>query len=300
MTVLSIKRDWGPNVNIVRIVTNSSPQDVATTGWLGIPAIAQSIIDVNNGPFEWDVSDVVLIHFVDPVTGDFFAGANFYIIFPDFLSLNPLTPIFPNLQNIVAHAGGGQALATQLNIGINVISTVATPGDSVKLPTDVLGQTVIVYNAGANPTNIFPSVGDSINGGSANAPISLPAGQMMVFYGVSTTNWVSESSIQPIYRTTTGLAAHAGGGQALATPLSYGTDVITVCDTLNDSVILPTPVLGQTVIVINRGAAACDVFPGVGEKINNGAANAPYSLAVNTLTAFYGMLFDTWFTLKTA
>jgi hypothetical protein len=300
MRVFSIQRDYGPNVSIVRIVTDATPEEVNATGWLVVPEIANSIIAVNNGAFEWNVSDIVLIRFVDPVTGDFLAGANFYAIFPDFQSLNPLSVTFPNLQNIVAHAGGGQTNATQLNLGINVITTVATAGDSVKLPTDVLGQTVVVYNTGANAANIFPSLGDTINGMAANAPISLPSGSLMAFYGVSTSAWVSEASIQPVYRTTTGLTALAGGGQTGATPLNYGTDVITVCATAGDSVILPSGVLGQTVIVINRGANACNVFPATGQKINAGSANVPFSLAVNDLTAFYGMLSDTWFTLQSA
>lgn len=198
MTVLAIKRDWGPTsaVSVVRMVTNSSIQDVIGTNWLEIPAIAQSIIEVNNGPFQWADSDFVIVHFVDPITGKFLPTGGLFSIFPAndqgvFTSLNPLPNIYPNLQGIVAHAGGGQADATQLNIGINNVTVVASPNDSVKLPTDVLGQTVLVTNLGASDLWVYPAVGDSILGFLNTQLVMAPTypSNFAVFYGITTTNW---------------------------------------------------------------------------------------------------------------
>src|SRR6476646_2905753 len=117
MTILSIQRDWGPNVSIVRLVTTSSVQDVISTGWLGLKINQDQIKLVNNGPFEWRDNDTVLVDFRDPVDPNINIQSIFCDVFPGFRSLNPIGPINPNLQNIVAHAGGGQANATQLNIG---------------------------------------------------------------------------------------------------------------------------------------------------------------------------------------
>src|SRR6266446_1499595 len=135
MTIYSIKRDFSPqNVSIVRIVTDSSIQDAVKQNWLVTQEA--SIELANNGPFEWSQNDIALISFLDPITLQQIQSL-FFDVFNDFKSINPIIPIYPNLQNITAHAGGGQALATQLNLGINVISVVATAGDSVKLPTNV-------------------------------------------------------------------------------------------------------------------------------------------------------------------
>jgi len=183
MTVQSIRRDYGDNITIVRMVTNDIIEDIAATGY--ITAQSASIAVANNGEFTWTVGDAVLIQDV--------TGANtLWNIFADFRSVVPVFPLLPNLQNIFAHAGGGQALAVQLNPGFNVVITVATAADSAILPVNVLGQTVIVTNKAANAMNVFPGVGDSINALAVDTALSVAAGATTVFYGITATNWVSK------------------------------------------------------------------------------------------------------------
>ena len=79
-------------------------------------------------------------------------------------------------NGLTAHAGGGQADATQLIYDINEFSTVASPGDSAKLMSSYsYGQEVSVINYGANPMDLFPASNQYING-VQNAAISIPAG----------------------------------------------------------------------------------------------------------------------------
>ena len=69
-----------------------------------------------------------------------------------------------------------QAGATPLTAKTNVIGTVGTTNDGVILPVvDPLDE-VFVRNAGANTAKVYPPVGGSINGGSANAAVTLAAG----------------------------------------------------------------------------------------------------------------------------
>ncbi len=56
------------------------------------------------------------------------------------------------------------------------------------------------------------------------------------------------------------IVARAGGGQALATPLSNEVNRITTVATAGDSVALPAAVAGLTVIVINHGANDVQVY----------------------------------------
>lgn len=66
---------------------------------------------------------------------------------------------------ITAHAGGGQTAATQLNAGYNVVSTVVTAADSVKLPPSLPGLTVTVANTtAATSMQVFGSGIDTISG----------------------------------------------------------------------------------------------------------------------------------------
>ncbi|MDD4157680.1 MAG: hypothetical protein PHY08_14035, partial [Candidatus Cloacimonetes bacterium] len=72
--------------------------------------------------------------------------------------------------------------------------------------------------------------------------------------GAITTTGINKRSCDPA------LTAHAGGTKAAGLALTKDINIITVCATLNDSVLLPTPEVGAEVIVGNLGAAGCAVY----------------------------------------
>jgi len=78
MSITSITRDWGPNPSIVRIVSTNTLAEVGTAGYLTDEA--DNIIEINAGPFEWAVSDMVLVYASD--------GWGFFTISTDFTSLD--------------------------------------------------------------------------------------------------------------------------------------------------------------------------------------------------------------------
>lgn len=78
---------------------------------------------------------------------------------------------------------------------------------------------------------------------------------------------------------TSGITAHAGGGQASATVLSNDINRVTTCATAGDSVKLPAASAGMELVVINDGAASLDIFPASGESIDALSADAAYSLS---------------------
>jgi hypothetical protein len=59
------------------------------------------------------------------------------------------------VNGITAHAGGGVALATPLNLGFNEVDVCATAADSVVLPPAIMNALCWVYNGGAASMNIF-------------------------------------------------------------------------------------------------------------------------------------------------
>lgn len=75
-------------------------------------------------------------------------------------------------DSLTAFATGGQASATPLPAAISRVTTVATAGDSVKLPSTkgLTGLTILVVNAAANSLNVYPSSGEAVDNLGANNP----------------------------------------------------------------------------------------------------------------------------------
>jgi hypothetical protein len=90
---------------------------------------------------------------------------------------------------ITAHAGGGQANATQLSANYNEVTVVASDGDSVKLLPAQVGLRQTVKNDGAANLAVFPSSGDKIDDQSINTSVLLAPGSSLTFEAVNDTNW---------------------------------------------------------------------------------------------------------------
>jgi hypothetical protein len=97
--------------------------------------------------------------------------------------------------SITAFAGGGQTSATALTVGYNEITTVATAGDSVKLPTAIVNSVVIVKNEGAASLNVFPFLADTINDQAVNLAVSVAPGATVVFSAINSTNWEASNQV---------------------------------------------------------------------------------------------------------
>lgn len=82
---------------------------------------------------------------------------------------------------VTAFAGGGQGSAVQLDESYSVIGTVATAGDSVKLPpVFAINSTMYIKNDGANAADVFPASGDDLGAGVDTA-VSLLPGKSLSF-----------------------------------------------------------------------------------------------------------------------
>lgn len=79
-------------------------------------------------------------------------------------ALNKLAGLIGATQNnIVAHAGGGKANATNIT-GVKArIATCATANDSVKLPPGYPGLEITIRNSGVASAQVFGAGNDTIN-----------------------------------------------------------------------------------------------------------------------------------------
>lgn len=92
---------------------------------------------------------------------------------------------------ITAFAGGGQASAYQLNAAQSRVSVCVTNGDSVKLPrsSQCVGKEFVIVNDGAANLAIFPFETATIDGGAANASVTLTAGRRLLVWCIASGAW---------------------------------------------------------------------------------------------------------------
>jgi hypothetical protein len=92
----------------------------------------------------------------------------------------------------VAAAGSGQSTATLLQSGVASNVSAADGTKAVVLPAASAGEVVRVYNSVAtNGLPIYPPTSGTINGGSANAAITIEGKTFALLECMDGTNWAA-------------------------------------------------------------------------------------------------------------
>lgn len=121
------------------------------------------------------------MEFVDKITG--------LVVFGFRKAANNQT-VQSAIDNIIAHAGGGQTNGTLLTGAYNRIVTVASGNDSVVLPASLNGLDMVVINAHAsNSVNVFPALGEFINALTVNSAFAVAANKTCTFYCCTAGQW---------------------------------------------------------------------------------------------------------------
>jgi hypothetical protein len=209
-------------------------------------------------------------------------------------------------NNIVANPGGGQANAYQLTKQNNRITTVASSGDSVRLPQAVPGaEVIIIQHSAVNSCQVFGFGGtDTINDVSGSVGVSQMQNSAVLYLCFSPGAWYTEglangfSGGLQTFSVQSGIVAHAGGGQGAAVPLTAMNCFIATVATAGDSVVLPPAMPGMEITVINQSATATgpNVFPSSGQTINALAANTAIAVAPQTVLIFWCGIAGSWWT----
>jgi hypothetical protein len=228
---------------------------------------------------------------VDAVT----LGALKRISYPQFSSKNGLTAL----------AGGGQTGALLLPAAVNVVSTVANPGDSVLLPKEGGGKRIIVINAGANSLNVFPNnTTDVINSLGVQTAYAVPAGDVIEFIGTGNGQWyASVPSIDTLNNLTlNGYLARSNAAAVVAAGTTQGTATALTADqnnvatgTANQGVVLPTGVPGMRILVWNSTGNTIKIYPAGTGTIDGGSASAAQTLtSAHRAAEFFCQSSNTW------
>jgi len=91
----------------------------------------------------------------------------------------------------ISAAGTTQGTATALVNAVNFVGTTAA-GTGVVLPSAAsFGDSVLVFNGGANPLKVYPNTGTSINGLATNAGVTIGTNTACEFFMGSATQWAA-------------------------------------------------------------------------------------------------------------
>ena len=206
---------------------------------------------------------------------------------------------------VVAAAGGGQLNATLMSPDINRVTTVATIGDSVRLPLATSPVSVVVINNTANSMQVFGTGTDTINGVASSVGIPQLGNSIDFYVAGAPGQWFVESGLGfsgpfPTVSSTNAITATPSGTQANSFAVTTAINRITVVATAGDSVRLPLAAPGMQIIVSNAGGAAMTVWPGVGDAVNSLSANAAYSLPINKTAEFFSAASGFWHSVLSA
>lgn len=93
---------------------------------------------------------------------------------------------------VLTATGNAQGNALLIAGTASIFGTVAASTGAI-LPSAHAKSPYLIVNNGANALTVYPAVGESINGGAANASFSIPAGKSATFYA-SNNQWFANAS----------------------------------------------------------------------------------------------------------
>ena len=176
----------------------------------------------------------------------------------------------------------------------NAVTLTTTGATNVTLPTSGTLLTT------ADTTNYVSSITGTANQITASAAtgavtLSIPSafvapGSVTVTTDLTVHGLTYESA-------TSGITAHAGGGQGSATPLTTNYNVVNVVASAGDSVLLPASAVGLDITVVNLGSAALAVFPSGTDQIDGGAASASVTIPVGGTATYQSVNAGNWYTI---
>lgn len=171
----------------------------------------------------------------------------------------------------------------------NVVTTAAANPSGITLPTATTGRRIYIVNRGANPVNVYPASGGTIDALAANASIQIPVNGLMFFNASSTTQWYSSSFTTVSNAAVTSFSAGTTG----LTPSTATTGAVTLAGTLavaNGGTGQTTYTNGQLLIGNTTGntLTKATLTQGTGMSITNGAGSITLAVAATVPTSIAG------------
>lgn len=91
----------------------------------------------------------------------------------------------------VTAAGTTQGTATALTAAVNVVTTCTEAASGVILTAYAAGDSIMVCNATTSNLRVYPPVGGTLSGASANVPLTMAPNSSEEFVQVGTLNYTT-------------------------------------------------------------------------------------------------------------
>ena len=197
----------------------------------------------------------------------------------------------------VTAAGSTQGAAAAITKTYNIVTT-ASANQGVILPSAAAGLVINVFNISGNTIKVYPASTENIDGGSANAAVTLVTANGTELVGTSTGGWrqvgsggsnvaeltvnTSASLLGSLKYGVSPSVSSAGSAQGDATALKETINVVGTVGGSGEGVILPTAAAGLHIVVANITTTDCKLYPASSDTIEGGSANAAVTLPAKT------------------
>jgi hypothetical protein len=185
--------------------------------------------------------------------------------------------VFPKPWTGLTAAGNSQTTAFLLDNGVYHEFTSVGSGQGCVLPTPVeLPREITISNNGGSALLVYPQVGGTIDNGSANASVSVAAGNSVTYWPTSFSNWQSR---------VTGGSGAGGGGSTTITEVSRtasftaaANSFYAISGSANVTATLPTAagIAGQTIRIrcVSGYTGLCTIATTGGQTIGPASATS--------------------------
>ena len=205
-------------------------------------------------------------------------------------------------NNITTGVVQTQAGATLLTAETNRVVTNATAGNGIALPASQAGLTILVINSSALPMQVYGTGTDTVDDVTNTVGVSQMPGSTTIYCSPVVGKWYSEGlgtgytgSLQTLSYTGS-ITASATQTQGAATALVSSINQVSTVATAGNGVKLPASAPGLSVIIINSGANAMQVYGAGTDTINGVVTTTGISQVPNSQVTFTCVTAGTWTT----
>lgn len=182
------------------------------------------------------------------------------------------SPVFTSANTTVTAGTDAQGQGLLNTSELQFVTSTPNNPSGCTLNAIAVGRRTYVFNRGTNPINVYPALGHSIDSLAANTPVSIPAGEAVLFFGYTTTQWLSSKNLILDAGAITGTLLVANGGTGTTTSTGTGSTVLSASPALTGTPTAPSAAAYTDTTQIATTAHVYDTVTTVPENAQTGSS----------------------------